>query len=154
MQPAALDSYRERVSGHESAIGQFEKVAVGRELAEAVEKTGSDLELLIDIVTNLKIEDATETTRIIDGITGIYTTLNQIKVAVRKRIKSLMEVEGAAQFNAELKLLNQAVINYLDICDSPGKCEEYLNKVMVQFEELEGRFADFDEYTVQLADKR
>jgi MoxR-like ATPase len=154
LQPAALDSYRERVSGHESAIGQFEKVAVGRELAEAVEKTGSDLELLIDIVTNLKIEDATETTRIIDGITGIYTTLNQIKVAVRKRIKSLMEVEGAAQFNAELKLLNQAVINYLDICDSPGKCEEYLNKVMVQFEELEGRFADFDEYTVQLADKR
>ena len=154
LKPEALEPYRVRVDEHAAAIEEIEKVAVGRELEEAIAKTGADLELLIDIVTNLKIDDATETTRIIDAITEIYTTLNQVKVGVRKKIKSLMEVEGAAQFNAEIKLLNQAVINYLDICDAPDKCEEYLNKVMVQFEELEGRFADFDEYTVELADKR
>ena len=154
LKPEALEPYRQRVEEHNAAIEEIEKVAAGRELEEAITKTGSDLELLIDIVTNLKIDDATETTRIIDAITDIYTTLNQVKVGIKKKIKSLMEVEGAAQFNAELKLLNQAVINYLDICDDPGKCEEYLNKVMVQFEELEGRFADFDEYTVELADKR
>lgn len=154
LKPEALEPYRQRVEEHNAGIEAIEKVAAGRELEEAIAKTGSDLELLIDIVTNLKIDDATETTRIIDAITDIYTTLNQVKVGIKKKIKSLMEVEGAAQFNAELKLLNQAVINYLDICDDPGKCEEYLNKVMVQFEELEGRFADFDEYTVELADKR
>ncbi|MGY8671948.1 MAG: DUF7902 domain-containing protein, partial [Verrucomicrobiia bacterium] len=126
----------------------------GRELEEQIGRSSEELELLIEIVTNLKIDDATETTRIIDGITSIFTTLNQVKVAVRKKIKSLMQVEGAAQFNAEIKLLNQSVINYLDLCDGPSRCEEYLNKVMVQFEELEGRFADFDEYIVELADKR
>ena len=152
--PEALEPYRVRVEELSAAIAAIDKVATGRDLEEDVAKTGSDLELLIDIVTNLKIDDATETTRIIDAITENYTTLNQVKVGVRKKIKSLMEVEGAAQFNAEIKLLNQAVINYLDICDAPDKCEEYLNKVMVQFEELEGRFADFDEYTIQLADKR
>ena len=53
-----------------------------------------------------------------------------------------------------MKLLNQAVVNYLDVCDTPEKCEEYLTKVMVQIEELEGRFAEFDEFVVQLAEKR
>ncbi|MGB0582464.1 MAG: ATP-binding protein, partial [Limisphaerales bacterium] len=154
LKPESLEPYRQRVDEHNAAIEEIDKVATGRDLEETIAKTGADLELLIDIVTNLKIDDATETTRIIDAITDIYTTLNQVKVGIKKKIKSLMEVEGAAQFNAEVKLLNQAVINYLDICDSPDKCEEYLNKVMVQFEELEGRFADFDEYTIELADKR
>ena len=33
----------------------------------------------------------------------------------------------------------------LDLCETPEKCEAYLTKVMVQLEELEGRFAEFDE---------
>ena len=152
--PESLDPYRVRVDEQSKAVDEIQKVAEGRELEEAIGKSGEELEMLIEIVTNLKIDDATETTRIIDGITSIYTTLNQVKAAVRKKFKSLMQVEGAAQFNAEIKLLNQSVVNYLDLCDAPARCEEYLNKVMVQFEELEGRFADFDEYVVQLADKR
>ncbi|MCA9162872.1 MAG: AAA family ATPase, partial [Planctomycetales bacterium] len=50
--------------------------------------------------------------------------------------------------------LNQAVVNYLDICDAPQKCEEFLTKMMIQVEELEGRFAEFDEFVVQLTEKR
>ena len=53
-----------------------------------------------------------------------------------------------------MKLLNQGVVNYLDVCDTPEKCEEFLTKMMVQIEELEGRFAEFDEFVVQLAEKR
>jgi MoxR-like ATPase len=150
----SLDPYRARVDEQSASVDGIQKVSEGRELEEQIGRSSEELELLIEIVTNLKIDDATETTRIIDGITSIFTTLNQVKVAVRKKIKSLMQVEGAAQFNAEIKLLNQSVINYLDLCDGPSRCEEYLNKVMVQFEELEGRFADFDEYIVELADKR
>jgi hypothetical protein len=53
-----------------------------------------------------------------------------------------------------MKLLNQSVVNYLDICDVPEKCDEYLTKIMVSVEEIEGRFADFDEFIVQLSEKR
>ncbi len=45
-------------------------------------------------------------------------------------------------------------MNYLDVCDSPERCDEYLTKMMVQIEELEGKFAEFDEFIVQLAEKR
>lgn len=154
LRPEALDPYRDRVKEQKSLIDTLKKVADGRALQEGVAQTGADLELLIEITTNLKIDDPTETTRIIDSITVIYTSLNQVKGALKNKIQSLAQTEGAAQFDAELKLLNQSVINYLDICDAPAKCEEYLNKVMVQFEELEGRFSDFDDYVVQLADKR
>ena len=53
-----------------------------------------------------------------------------------------------------MKLLGQSASSYLDLCDTPAKCEEYLNRLSVQIEELEGRFADFEEYTVQLAERR
>ena len=53
-----------------------------------------------------------------------------------------------------MKLLGQAVVNFLDLCDTPEKCGEYLTKVMVQVEELEGTFAEFDEYIEELARKR
>ena len=43
------------------------------------------------------------------------------------------------------------MINYLDLCHTPEKTEEYLTKVMVQIEELEGKFSEFDEYVEQLS---
>ncbi len=66
----------------------------------------------------------------------------------------LVSVEGQAEFASQLKLLEQTTSGYLDVCDSPDKCDEYLTKVMVQLEELEGRFAEFDEFVVQLATRR
>ena len=71
----ALDPYRAQdVSGAEGPkVPGLEKVTD----ADAVErrdrnKAGGELEMLIDIVGNLKIEDATQTTQIIDGISTIY----------------------------------------------------------------------------------
>jgi len=42
----------------------------------------------------------------------------------------------------------------LDVCDAPAKCDEYLTKMMVQVEELEGRFSEFDNFILQLTEKR
>ena len=53
-----------------------------------------------------------------------------------------------------LRLLDQGIINYLDVSDSPQKCDDYLTKLMVQLEELEGKFVEFDEFIEKLAEKR
>jgi hypothetical protein len=154
LQPAALDPYRKQADELLAGVEKVAKAAEGRQVEQAVAKAGAELEMLIEIVNNLKIEDATETTRIIDGITAVYSTLNQVKAALKKRLQELVAVEGAAQFSSKLKLLSQSAASYLDLCDSPAKCDEYLNRLTVQIEELEGAFADFEEYTVQLAEKR
>jgi hypothetical protein len=73
---------------------------------------------------------------------------------LKRKIKELLSVEGVAEFASQMKLLNQGVVNYLDVCDTPEKCEEFLTKVMIQIEELEGRFAEFDEFVAQLTEKR
>ena len=154
LKPEALEPYRERAAKQLGAVDAVEKVAEGRKIEQAVSEESGELEMLIEIVNSLKIEDATETTRIIDGITTVYSTLNQVKAALKKRIQSLVASEGAAQFAAQLKLLSQSAASYLDLCDTPAKCEEYLNRISVQLEELEGTFADFEEYTVQLTERR
>ena len=110
--------------------------------------------MLIDVVSNLKIDDATQRTAIIDNISAIYSVLNQVRASLKKKNQELLSIEGDAEFHSQTKLLSQAVVNYLDVCDTPERCDEYLTKIMVQIEELEGRFAEFDNFLVELADKR
>lgn len=150
----ALDPYRKRVAELGSGVDTLKKVTDAKSLEEDLDQTGSDLDLLIEIVSNLKIEDATQTTRIIDAVSDIYGQLNQVKAAVKNRSKELAQVEGVAEFNAQMKLLSQSLVNYLDVCEVPEQCETYLTKLMVQVEELEGKFAEFEAFIEQLAEKR
>jgi hypothetical protein len=150
----SLTPYQYKVEEQEEAIKNVSKVSEADQASENINQLGSDLELLIDIVSNLKIEDSTQTTQIIDNISNIYSYLNNVKAKLKSKRKELLGTEAVAEFNAQLKLINQAVVNYLDVSDSPQKCEEYLTKLMVQLEELEGKFVDFDEFTIELAEKR
>ncbi len=150
----ALAPYEKRVTELSNDIEAVEKVVDANELENTINQVSTDLEMLIDIVSNLKIEDATQTTRIIDNISGIYAQFNKIKASLKKKRKELLNVEGKAEFNAQLKLIDQGVVNFLDICDTPEKCDEYLTKLMVQLEELEGKFSEFDEFIEKITIKR
>lgn len=150
----SLKPYEESV---EARRGEIENVTTATEAArveEGIEQVGSELELLVEIVSNLKIEDATQTTRIIDQISNIYSELNQVRAALRRRKNELTSTEAVAEFGSQLKLLGQAVVNYLDVSDSPEKVDEYLTKLMVQVEELEGKFSEYDEFIGQISEKR
>ncbi|MCP4150586.1 MAG: AAA family ATPase, partial [bacterium] len=152
--PEGLEPYIVKVDAQFKSVDDVTKGSEGKELDEKITTTSSELELLIEIVSNLKIEDPTKTTEIIDRISTIYASLNQAKSKLNNRMKELQTSEGKAEFNSQMKLIDQAVVNYLGVADSPQKCEEYLTKLMVQIEELEGKFADFEEFIPQLTEKR
>lgn len=154
LRPEALEPYRQRATEHLTAVERVTRVVDGKKLDEAAAASRVELEMLVEIVNNLRIEDATETTRILDGITAVYATLNQVRAALQKRLQSLGEVETSARFAAQMKLLGQSAASFLDLCDVPAKCDEYLNRLTVQLEELEGAFADFPDATVRLAERR
>ena len=154
LDPAALTPYQEQVSAEADRIEGLTKVTDAKQLEEDIATSAADLEMLIEIVSNLKIDDATHRTTIIDNISAIFATVNTARAALKNKKRDLMSIEGVAEFNSQMKLLNQSVVNYLDICDTPEKCDEFLTKVMIQLEELEGRFAEFDEFVVQLTEKR
>ena len=150
----ALKPYQAKVEATKGQIEAVQKVTEADEVAAHIDQTGQQLELLIDVVSNLQIEDATQTTRIIDNVSAIFAQLNTLRSQLKARRRELSGSEAKAEFNAQLKLLSQSIINYLDLCDTPEKTEQYLTKLMVQVEELEGKFSEFDEFVGQLSEKR
>ncbi len=150
----SLDPYRKSIEERRQRVPALAKVADAKQLQQEVAQTAAGLEMLTDVVSNLKIEDATQTIAVIDHISLVYSQVNQVKAALANRLKELGRVEGQAEFVSQLKLIDQSVISYLDVCDTPEKCQEYLTKAMVQLETLEGRFADFEDFLVQLTEKR
>ena len=150
----ALKSYAGRVQAIADGIEQVQKVAEAGELEKQVNAVAGELELLIEVVSSLPMADPTQTTRIIDNISTIYASFNQIRAALKRRRQALAGTEAQAEFTAQIKLLDQALVNYLDLCDVPAKCDEYSTKLLVQLEELEGKFPEFDQFLSQLAGKR
>ncbi|GEP41922.1 DNA repair ATPase [Brevifollis gellanilyticus] len=154
LKPEALDPYRKQITEQQARVPNLAKVTEAQEVEEALAKSSNELEMLTAIVSGLKIQDATETTRIIEGISTLFAQLNQVRSVLRNRRNDLAKSEGAAQFQAQLSLLSQSVLNYLEVATTPEKCDESLTRVLVQIEEMETRFSDFDDYAAELIKKR
>lgn len=154
LQPSGLKPYETKVEEFIQKISQITKSMEGKELEEQMKEASRDLELLIDIVSNFKIEDPTITTEIIEKISLLFSKINNGKARLTNRMNELTQNEMKLQFFSQMKLLGQSVVNFLDISDTAQKCDEYLNKVMIMIQELEGRFAEFDEYVQQIGEKR
>ena len=150
----ALQPYHKRVSEKQQELTKVSKVIEAKNLEKEVNQITADLELLIEIVSNLEIEDTSQSTKIIDNISLIFSTLNQLKAGLKNTIKSLGSNEAKADFVAQLKLIDQSIINYIDIANTPEKCDEYVTKTAIQLEELEGKFADFEEFISKIIEKR
>lgn len=154
MDDKALVPYHKRVEEKQQQLDKFTTVAEGRKLEDEVNKITGDLEMLIDIVSNLKIDDTSQSTHIINTISLIFATLNRLKADIKNRIASLGSKEAKADFAAQIKLIEQSIVNALDRATTPEKADELLNKISVQLEDLEARFADYDEFTGSIIEKR
>ncbi len=150
----ALKPYSVAVSEKEASIDSISKVIEGKNLEKEVNQISTDLELLIDIVNNLEIEDTSHSTKIIDGISAIFSELNKVKSALKRKMSNLGSAEAQADFAAQIKLFDQSVVNALDLALTPDKCDEYLTKLSVQLEEVEGKFAEYDEFVTHIIEKR
>jgi len=150
----ALQPYHDQVAEKNHQLESVKKVIEAKKLEEEVNQIAADLELLIDIVTNLDIEDTAHATKIVDNISLIFATINQLKAALKNKKKALGSAEAQADFSAQLKLIDQSIINYIDIASTPEKCDEFQNKISIQLEELEGKFADFEDFIDVILEKR
>lgn len=150
----ALMPYEAKVTEQRSAVDSVTKVIDANKIEENCKAISGELELLIDILNSLKIDDTTQTTRIIEKISLIFSSLNEVRAQLKKKVDSLKSKEAVTEFRAQLTLLEQSIVNYLELSTTPERCDEYFTKVSVQVEELESKFADFDEFIMIVADKR
>ena len=150
----ALIPYEEKVAEQKKLVASITKVFDAKEIEDACLKIAAELELLIDILNSLKIEDATQTTKIIEKISVIFASLNEVRAQLTRQTSALKSKEAVAEFSAQMTLLEQTVVNFLELSTTAEKTEEYNTKIIVQLEELESKFSDFDDFALKIADKR
>ena len=150
----ALSSYTDRTTEYAQAIDLAKTNAEIRPILTNIEGTTEQLDLLSELITTLKIDDTTVRTRIVDTISEVYAKLNQTKARGSQKQKGLGSEEAIAQFSAQFKLFSQSITNALGIADTPEKCDEQLAKLLVQLEDLESQFSDFDQFLTDIMDKR
>jgi hypothetical protein len=150
----ALTPYHDTIAALETRNEQVTTVHETEPLRQELDQLAENLDLLTEIVTGLEIDDATLRTQILEGISEVVAGLNRSRALVEARRKELRSGESVAEFGVQFKLFSQNVISALSMADSPDKCDTTLSKLMLQLEELEGRFGEFDEFIGQLATKR
>ena len=152
--PDGLDPYLNRIKELENKLPETSKTVEAKPLEESLNQTARELEMMTEVVGNLRIDDPTEKARIIENISNVFVKVNQLRAAIRKHIRALSTNELSAEFASQSQLLDQGIINYLELCDTPDKCEEFQTKLMVQVEELEATFAENETFVLELADRR
>lgn len=154
MDEQSLTPYHEKIEQLTKRIDKADTIANLTPFIEEIEKTASGLDLLSELMSTLKIDDATIRTRIIDSISEVYSKLNQRKAQAKHKQKSLGSSEAVAQFGAQFKLFSQSITNALGLAMTPEKCDEQLSRLLVQLEEFESQFSDYDEFLSDIISKR
>ncbi|MEE2904273.1 MAG: DNA repair ATPase [Myxococcota bacterium] len=151
---AALKPLTDELAAHLEHIEAATKVNEVNELSEKIEVTGEGLTVLSEVIGDLKVEDPAARTRIVENISEVFGQLNRVRASLEGKRKTLLRQEGVADFAAQFQLFGQNVSSAIALADTPEKCDEQLSRIMVQLEELESRFSEFDEFITELALKR
>jgi Tfp pilus assembly protein PilZ len=154
---AGSDALRPLLGAIDAAVKKAEAAGRTVELAvvvKEVDKSHEGLTVLSETVAGLEVDDPTVRTRILDAIGEVFSQLNRARAIVQQRAKELRGAEGRAEFGAQARLFAQAVQSALAVADSPERCDQALSRLLVQLEELEGRFGELDEFAADLAARR
>lgn len=150
----ALEPYLSKIEALDKEVEAANSNSSLRPLVETIENIATGLDLLSELMSTLKVDDAVVRTRIIEAISMVYAKLNQSKATAKIKQKNLGSSEAKAQFGAQFKLFSQSIANALSLADSPEKCDEQLSRLLVQLEELESQFSNFDQFLADIMDKR
>lgn len=150
----ALKPYHKKIAIFNERVESAKTVVAIKPVIEEIENATQGLDLLSELLGTLQVEDANVRTRIIDAISQVYAKLNQIKANSRHKQKDLASGEAVAQFSAQFKLFSQSITNALGQSTTPEKCDEQLSRLLVQLEEFESQFSEYDEFLTDILTKR
>ncbi|TQV89290.1 DNA repair ATPase [Aliikangiella coralliicola] len=150
----ALESYYKELDKITNESQKCQSNAELKPFLQALEKMAQGLDLISEMMATLKVDDATLQTKIVDSVSELYGKLNQNKAKLDHQRKNMGSAEATAQFGARLKLLNQSIHNAISQSTTPAKCDEHVSRLLVQLEELEGEFSEYDDFITDIISKR
>ena len=150
----AFAGQRQLLDGLTSRIAQAASAQALDQLLGELDTLGVGLDLLSEQLGGLPGGDAVLRTDILDRISALYADTNRQRAEARKRRRNLGSAEAAAEFGAQFKLFGQTVESALEFADTPEKCDEALTRLLARLEELEGRFAEQENFLADIASQR
>ncbi|MEV0388634.1 DNA repair ATPase [Nonomuraea sp. NPDC050643] len=150
----AFTAYHAAVERLAADAGSIATVAEAAPVADRLAEQAEGLEVVTEVVGSLDIADATVRTSILGRIAEVLAGVNRARAVLDGRRRELLGTEGRAAFAAEFALLGQAITGALAMADTPDKCDDQLGRLLLQLENLETRFGEFDDFATQLAAKR
>jgi MoxR-like ATPase len=150
----SLAPFAAKTTDIESRIAAVAKTNEADALVRELESVANSLNLLTEIIGSLQIDDPTVRIDILERISTLMGSLNRVRALVAQRRKELLGKERVAEFGVQFALFAQTVANAANVADTPERCDTELSKLMLQLEELETRFSEFDDFVQQLAAKR
>ncbi|MDI9830887.1 DNA repair ATPase [Streptomyces sp. KAU_LT] len=150
----AFAAHHERVEALLADASGIATVAEAVPVAARIDELAEGLDTVTEVVAGLDIADATVRTAVLGRIAEVAGGVNRARAVLDGRRRDLLDQEGRAEFAAEFALLGQTVTGALAAAGTPEACEEHLARLLVQVENLESRFAEFDDFLGALADRR
>jgi len=150
----ALAPFAAKAADIETRVASVGKTNEADALVRDLESTSASLNLLTEIIGSLQIEDPAVRIAILERIATLMASLNRVRALVAQRRRDLLGKERVAEFGVQFALFSQSVAGAVSVADTPERCDTELSKLMLQLEELESRFSEFDDFLAQLASKR
>ncbi|WP_371591772.1 DNA repair ATPase [Streptomyces virginiae] len=148
---AGFQAGAEQLTADAEAITTVAEAAAVR---ERLEERTFGLQTLAEVVAGLDIGDATVRTTILERTAEVLGSMNRAGATLTVRRRELLDREGRAEFSAEFALLGQSVTGALAAATTPEDCEAQLARLLLQFENLESRFAEHDGFLTEISEKR
>ncbi len=153
----SADAFKPLLDQLDALVSKVEATKTAGELTAIrndLDRIYEGLTLLAETVNGLKVADPTARTSILDGTSTAFAKQNRARAIFEGRYQELSASEGRAEFAVQFKLLGQNVVSALSLAKTPESCDEQLGKLMLQLEELEGRFGEFAEFAPEITEKR
>lgn len=150
----AFSPYMDSIEQQHQQINEIKTRVDLKPVIEKLEEIGEGLSLLTEVINQLEIEDTTARTQILEGISSLFGNLNKTKAAADIRWKEIGKKEDVAEFGAQFLLLSQSVSSAISMSDTPEKADENLSRLLLQLEDLEGRFGEHEQFVADLTEKR
>ncbi|MFE2593140.1 DNA repair ATPase [Streptomyces anthocyanicus] len=150
----AFDAQRADVEALVADAEAIATVAEAGPVAARLDELADGLRTVTDVVAELDVGDATVRTALLERVAAVLGGVNRARATLDARRRALLDREGRAEFTAETALLGQAVTAALAAADTPERCDDQLARLLARLEDLESRFAEFDGFLAELADKR
>ena len=150
----AFAAYRSAMNEIETRLDAHESTGELAPDLAALDGIADGLDLLSELVATLAIADPNVQTRVIEQVSDVYAELNRVRAVTRRHRERMGSLEAAGQFAAQMQLLAQSVTNALGLANTPEDSDEQATRLLVQLEELEGRYGEHERFLGDILARR